>query len=368
MGVSGEGVYHARSAQTTERKPRLVSRRSFESPTNKPVLLKGLATGILCLMRPPQSQIENLGFLFEDSQGLLAAMGDHVDAEQTAEIVELFDKGLPPVTSQSALATMLGYNPGFVWSLLNRTSRHYRQFSLRKGDGFRDIDAPKVGLKAIQKWLSYHFQRSWQPIDNVYGFVPGKSHIKAAEKHLSAEWVFSVDIENFFPSISNDRVMQALTKLGYETETTKKNISQLVCLRLWLVQGAPTSPVLSNIVLDSADRQLAELSDRLEIRFTRYADDIVFSGRGDVPANLTEQVKEILVNDGWVLSKRKESLSALPERLKVHGLLVHGERLRLTKGYRNRIRAYKYLTGKDAIKAEDRKKIEGHLKYAELFE
>lgn len=58
----------------------------------------------------------------------------------------------------------------------------------------------------------------------------------------------------------------------------------------------------------------------------------------------------------------------LPNRLKVHGLLVHGEKVRLTKGYRNRIRAYKHLYGKDKIKDEDVKRIVGHITYASQVE
>jgi RNA-directed DNA polymerase len=315
-------------------------------------------------MRLPQPQLDAIGFLFDNPADQIHAMGKQCPFEEAEEIKRLFDLGLPPVTSPEALSVMLGYSPGFVWSLLNRTHRYYRHFLIPKGSGQRHIAAPRVALKAIQKWLSVHFQRTWQPSDNVFGFVPGRSHIDAASRHLSASWVYSVDIENFFPSVSIDRVQIALSGLGYRTEKSIATLSSVCCLRGHLVQGAPTSPLLSNMVLHDIDQKLASIAEGHNVVFTRYADDIVFSGRGEVPNDVLVAIKATIVGDGWVLADRKEELSSLPKRLKVHGLLVHGEKLRLTKGYRNRIRAYRHLSGRGKIAEDDQAKIAGHINYA----
>lgn len=319
-------------------------------------------------MRLPQPQLESVCFLFEAPSYLIQALGDECLPENADEIWRLYKRGLPPVTSQESLSVMFGYNPGFVWSLLNRTRRHYRHFEIPKGAGYREIEAPRVALKAIQKWLSHHFQRTWKPNKNVFGFVPGRSHIDAAAKHLSSDWVFSVDIENFFPSVSIQRVGEALRTIGYQTDQSVEILSALCCLDRHLVQGSPTSPILSNIVLQNVDQQLALIAAEGSFVFTRYADDIVLSGSGDVPHERLAQIKSVIADDGWTLSARKERLSESPNRLKVHGLLVHGEKLRLTKGYRNRIRAYRHLLKNEKISEEDLSRIKGHLNFASQVE
>lgn len=317
-------------------------------------------------MRLPQPQLGSRYFLFGKLSELIVAMGSECPPEEVDEMRRLDALKLPPVTSQDALAVMFGYNPGFVWSLINHTQRYYRRFSIPKGAGNkpRIIEAPRVALKAIQKWLSYHIQHVWVPNDCVFGFVPGRSHIDAAVKHLSAKWVYSVDIENFFPSVSRDRVRDALRSVGYMGEKSIEILSGLCCLNGHLVQGAPTSPVLSNIVLQNIDRKLTLIATENNFVFTRYADDIVFSGRGVISQEMQACIKSVITDDGWTLSERKEQLSQLPNRLKVHGLLVHGDKVRLTKGYRNRIRAYLHLLKNKKIKKSDLSKIKSHVNFA----
>lgn len=319
-------------------------------------------------MRLPQPQLESVCFLLKAPSELIKAMGNECLPAEADEIRRLCELGLPPVTSQESLSVIFGYNPGFVWSLLNRTRRHYRHFEIPKGAGPREIEAPRVALKAIQKWLSYHLQRAWEPNDNVFGFIPGRSHIDAAARHLSSGWIYSVDIENFFPSVTIQHVRRALRTIGYRTDDSVEILSTLCCLNHRLVQGSPASPVLSNIVLQNVDQQLSLIAAKGKFVFTRYADDIVISGIGDIPHETLTQIKSVVTDDGWTLSARKERLSESPNRLKVHGLLVHGEKLRLTKGYRNRIRAYRHLLKNEKIREEDLSRIKGHLNYASQVE
>lgn len=314
-------------------------------------------------MRLPQPQLETLCFLFETATDLIQAFGAECSADEAAEIRRLYDLKLPPITSIEALSLMLGYNPGFVMSLVFKTNRHYRHFEIKKGKGTRKIQAPKVGLKAVQKWISFHLQSKWAVPNCVYGFVPGRSHIDAASHHTQSDWIYSIDIENFFPSIPASRVRTALENIGYKADSLDI-VTPLTCYNGALSQGAPTSPIISNLVLNIVDQKLTELATANNITYTRYADDMVFSGTGDVPLETLNVIKKIVVDDGWKLSERKEELSKRPYRLKVHGLLVHGERVRLTKGYRNKIRAYKHLFELGKIKDTDIAKVSGHLNYS----
>jgi RNA-directed DNA polymerase len=301
-------------------------------------------------------------------QDLLLGMGSSCSSTEAEEISRLTVLGLPPVTSLEALAVVTGFNPGFLWSLQNRPDRQYRVFSIPKGKSFRQIEAPRVGLKFIQKWLSIHFEHKWKAHPAVHGFVKGRSHITAARVHLNARWVISVDLENFFPSTKIDTVEEALRKLGYKTDTSISILSSLLCFKRRLSQGAPTSPVISNIALSDIDDKISSIAQKCGARYTRYADDIVLSGTSNLPENIGLSIKNVFEETCWRLSERKTSMVQLPQRLKVHGLLVHGEKIRLTKGYRNKLRAFNHLLERDAVKADDVQKFKGHVNYSRQIE
>ena len=316
-------------------------------------------------MRLPHDLIENTAFMFTDADVLSTSVGLSKEDPEASLIRRYSAVGLPPVTSGPTLATMIGLNEGFVWSLVNRTRRHYRHFELPKGrGGMRQIHAPRVGLKIVQTWLAHHFQTAWRHHDNVYGFVRGRSHLHAAARHLGAEWIVSTDIEDFFPSVRVDRVCDALRMLGYGDPESIRLIARLCCLDGALTQGAPTSPVLSNIVLDNLDKRLSGYAASAGCTYTRYADDLVISGRGGEPDRILYTMQELLTADGWNIAEHKSSIDKAPRRLKVHGLLVHGSEIRLTKGYRNRIRAYRHLIQKNAVRNDDLDRIKGHLEFA----
>jgi hypothetical protein len=222
-------------------------------------------------------------------------------------------------------------------------------------------------LKVIQKWFGFHLAEALHFEDCVHGFVSGRSAVTAARVHCGARWVYSVDLENFFPSIPIARVVSALVTLGYPQHGADV-IAKLCSYGGQLSQGSPASPVLSNLVFRDTDSALISLATAQGIQFTRYADDITFSGRADVPAELQVTVPNILRTHGWTLSAGKERLSQQPRRLKVHGLLIHGSRPRLTKGYRNKIRAYRHLLANGKVSTTDMRRVCGHLSYADSIE
>ena len=103
-----------------------------------------------------------------------------------------------------------------------------------------------------------------------------------------------------------------------------------------------------------------------DIKVTRYADDIVFSGKNEFPKPLQDSIKTLFEQSFWNLNRDKEFFADVSkgQRLKVHGLLVMGDRVRLTKGYRNKIRAYKHLLEQGKVSKEYMPRILGHIHYA----
>lgn len=318
-------------------------------------------------MRLPLQLLESPLFLFSKVEELLEALGDASGEAEAAKIRTLSARGLPPVTSRHVLATMLGVNPGFVWSLANRPGRHYRTFDIPKGRGVRKITAPRVALKIIQKWLGYHLARAVPSLPHVYGFVPGRSHIGAAYIHRGAEWAISMDIASFFQTTPAALVRSSLMHLGYD-EAAADLLTSLTCYHGFLAQGAPSSPVLSNLCFAETDAALVRLSERYSCRITRYADDIVLSGRGSMPPSLRNELRLVFETTPWQLASEKESVQPIKGRIKIYGLVVRGPRVRTTKGYRNKLRAYAHILSKRGEQATDRHVLIGHLQYAQHVE
>lgn len=301
--------------------------------------------------------------LFTDIEPLLAALDADTREQDEESLRSLYAGGLPPVTSTRSLAVMFGYRPQFIGAMRRRPSRYYSVYSIRSGSKTRRIQAPRVAIKIIQKWFGFYFSRAIKLPPSVVGFVPGRSFIDAATKHCEKDWIYCTDISNFFQTTSQSLVVERLMKFGY-TESASRLLADLNCLSGALAQGSPASPVLANIAMQLVDNQLIHMAADIGATFTRYADDIVISGKGEPPEALAEQVASIFASTPWKLSARKTRLSRHPQMLKVHGLLVDKSRPRLSKGYRRRIRAIRHQLEKGGISEADMPSALGHLAYA----
>lgn len=317
-------------------------------------------------MRLPQHLLSNSFFQFSRIEEFLAALAGEINSAEETEIRRLHEMHLPAITSVEAISAAFGINPGLVWSLINKKEKYYRYFRIPKGKSFRVIQAPRIALKIIQKWISVRLVDAWTANECVYGFVSGRSHVDAADRHCGAEWVFSCDVENFFPSTPEAFVANALQNLGYD-EKSAKLIASLCCCDGGLAQGSPASPILSNICAASLDERMIKIRDKYACIYTRYADDIVFSGKGNFPEGLDKEVLSIFDKSPWKVCEAKTKKSIPPERLKIHGLLVDKDVPRLTKGYRNKIRAYRHMIRNGKI-TENESVIRGHIAYADFIE
>ncbi|MFD0892645.1 RNA-directed DNA polymerase [Luteolibacter ambystomatis] len=305
---------------------------------------------------------------FDSLHRLFLACGVEDNSSAASSLSALVEIGFPPIVSKATLGVLFGYSPRFIGAMCKNPDRYYRTFYLPKGNGkFRRIDAPRVALKVIQKWAGFHLANNLKLSPSVVGFIPKISAIDGAARHCSQDWVFSTDIENFFQTTAQSRVTQSLIKFGFPAEGAEL-FSKLSCLNGNLAQGAPCSPVLSNICFSEFDVLIENYSLDNELVYTRYADDIVISGRGNPPPDLENKILEIVTAAGWSISSSKTRFSRRPNRLKVYGLLVSGDVPRLTKGYRNRIRALRHLENSGKLSPESEDVALGHLSYAKSVE
>lgn len=302
-----------------------------------------------------------LYFSFQDREHAVRALEAALNVSETEALLRLSNRGLPPITSLHSLSVLTGYSPKFLGAIYANPHRYYRTFTIQSGKKYRTISTPRVALKLIQQWFGYHLSRAITWPEFVHGFVPGRSTISAAAVHCNARWVLSMDIRDFFRSTSQFRVSRALESLGYNPESIAI-LSTLTCLAGGLPQGAPSSPMLSNLCAAQLDDVLASIASSTHSRYTRYADDITFSGTDDYPDDLSARIETAICANGWLPAHEKTGIAKSPDPLRVLGLLVDRSTPRLSRKYLHKLRAMRHVL-KTHDTVNKRAKFMGHLAY-----
>ena len=202
-----------------------------------------------------------------------------------------------------------------------RTSvRRYINFSIpKKSGGERVISAPVPGLKSILFSLNTILQALYEPSKHAMGFVPGRSIVDNANIHLGQNYIYNIDLKDFFPSVDKSRIWKRLTlpPFGFSSEvadviaglcTMRLEVEGEEQVRYVLPQGAPTSPTLTNIICAKLDRQLGLLAKKNGMRYSRYADDITFSSMHYAYAQDGEFMRElndIIAQNRFTINEKK---------------------------------------------------------------
>ena len=160
-----------------------------------------------------------------------------------------------------------------------RTREQYTTFEIpKRSGGTRTIDAPPQPLKLLQAKLNKVFQLVYVPRSCVHGFVPGRSILSNARRHARRRMVFNLDLKDFFPSIYFWRVRGLFMARPYDVgEEAATALAQICCFGERIPQGAPSSPIISNMLCSRLDGQLDRLARKNGCAYTRYADDLTFS-------------------------------------------------------------------------------------------
>lgn len=194
---------------------------------------------------------------------------------------------LKAVNSISELADLLKYKASALAFLLHKlpAQQKYSTFSIpKKSGGVRTIQAPEERLKLLQRRVANLLNDCLVEIEKdlpspAHGFKPDRSIFTNAAAHLGRRYVFNVDLEDFFPSIHFGRVFGLLQKSDHFSlqPMIARSLANIVCHEAKLPQGAPSSPVVSNLIARMLDVQLARLAKLNKLTYSRYADDLTFS-------------------------------------------------------------------------------------------
>ena len=252
----------------------------------------------------------------------------------------------------------------------NHVFHRYHQFQIKKkSGGFRQITAPRnQSFMMLLQSLNEVLKAIYTPSNHAMGFTEKRSVVTNAAVHKNQNYIFNIDLKDFFPSIEQGRVMKRLTLAPFNfSPQIALLISGLCSMRVKrehpietkqhdldkqfmyvLPQGAPTSPIITNMICDTLDRRLAGLAKRFGTRYTRYADDITFSSMHNIYSGSGEFIKElirIINTQGFAINDAKTRLQKRGSRQEVTGLIV-SDKLNVTKKYVREIRSLLYIWDK----------------------
>jgi RNA-directed DNA polymerase len=284
----------------------------------------------------------------------LASSGRPPLSRPTSDIVRLFANlhdrrdvaNLLEISERHLRWVLYGLQPDF----------RYRVFSIAKrSGGNREIASPHILLANVQRRLRYVLALVYMPRDSAHGFIQGRSILTNALNHTDKALVLNLDLENFFPSINFGRVRGMFMSRPYGLPAAAATIlAQICCDGQALPQGAPTSPIVSNMICVKMDGDLQKLAKRHRCTYSRYADDITLSTtqkhfpRGIATPHsenwthndvtLGEDLSNIIRSNGFSVNLKKVRLQFESHHQEVTGLTVN-QTPNVSRKYVRQIRA-----------------------------
>lgn len=264
------------------------------------------------------------------------------------------------------LCLLLGLESSYVASIINAPEAHYRDFKIPKhSGGYREITAPYYTMKFVQSWIFRNILRK-QPVHPcAHGFVQHKSIITNVKYHLDGQYMLKLDIKDFFPSIPKGWIIQIFRNMGYE-RMVALYLASICCYDEALPQGAPTSPVLSNIVCRQMDKRLYNLAKRFNLNYTRYADDIAFSGDSISP-RVIQYVSDIISECGFSVNTEKLRLYGPEDKKILTGIQLKNGGIRLPRNKRREYKKNLYYAMRYGIDATMNQEMKASSAFAKLL-
>jgi len=257
---------------------------------------------------------------------------DNIDlsanSEQTKKFLKrqtnyFIDNDLPVLFDQVQIKQLFNIDNSFT------IDKYINKYEIKKRNGnTRTIYQPYVKLKKIQSWILKNILNKITISSSAHAYVKGKSIISNAKTHFYPNkrfWLLSMDISNFFDTITFDSIKKTFEKIGY-SESVSWYLASLCSVNNNLVQGFPTSAAISNIIFESLDKIFNEYSKTKDICYSRYADDLFFSSTNKITSEELKELKGFITKKisevGFLINDKKTNFYSYDDVKKVTGLVI----------------------------------------------
>ncbi|WP_272525735.1 retron St85 family RNA-directed DNA polymerase [Providencia sp. PROV196] len=230
---------------------------------------------------------------------------------------------LPIIESVEDLSYLMRLPKETIIKFSTKNDKYYHKIEMvKKNGGIRLIESPIKELKAIQRWILRNILDKLSPSVYAKGFIKNKSILDNAKPHEGNQYILNLDLKDFFNNIKASYVYTIFKSIGYQS-----NIAFILtsfCTKGgYLPQGAPTSPALSNFVCLRLDYRISTYCKKRALSYTRYADDLCISGNKIHTLQKSSYlIKEILLDEGFIINIKKEKFLGPKVRREVTGLTV----------------------------------------------
>ena len=298
--------------------------------------------------------------------------------QRSSDAAKLNQLGLPVLSTPAELAAALGLTiPRLRWLAFHTdvaTRTHYVRFTVpKKSGGTRTLSAPHKTLGQAQRWVFHNILTRLPVDDAAHGFAKGRSILSNALPHVGRAVLVNLDLADFFPSVHFPRVRSVFARLGYSgavatllallcTECPRREVRYdgktyfVATGPRGLPQGACTSPALANQVARRLDRRLGGLARKLNLAYTRYADDLTLSSAQPMAERigyLMARVRHIAQDEGFTVNEKKSRVLKRNAAQVVTGLVVNDKPTLRRKDIR-RLRAILHRAAKEGLDKQNR--------------
>lgn len=256
-------------------------------------------------------------------------------------VTRMQSSGVPPLFELRHISKILAIDEELLVRMVNRTDQFYRDFEiLKRRGGIRCISVPAPTLLYVQRWIASEVLSTQEVHDAAHGFVKGRSVVSNANVHKDSKSILKMDIKDFFPSIQLKRVIKVFLSLGYPVGVSFF-LASLCCNKKALPQGAATSPVLSNLIAGRLDKALTTYAHEHGLLYSRYADDLVFSGKKVEKVDIT-RISFLINRYDFKVNKDKTQLLLEGRKRIITGISVFDGKLNLPRKTRRDIQSQVY--------------------------
>lgn len=242
-----------------------------------------------------------------------------------------------------------------LYGISNNIDLNYEEIIIKKKNkNLRYLNEPSPILKSIQKRILKNVLEEKMISKCAYAYKKGLSTILNAKSHVGCKVILKLDIENFFDNINFYKVYNSCFNENLYPKKLGMLLTNLCVYNDRLPQGSPTSGYISNIVLRNFDCNIDAYCKDKNINYTRYSDDMTFSGDFDI-RKLIKYVNELLYKERFRLNKSKIKVVLNTTRQQVTGIVVN-EKINLSKNYKRKIRQEVYYILKYGVKSHIEKR------------
>jgi len=259
----------------------------------------------------------------------------------TTEIIKLNMLGLPVVQSLDDFSVQTHISKYTIYQLSFNSDKYYKTYEIPKKSGKkRTICQPSKKLKGLQSWILVNILNKIQVSSSCKGFRKGSSTYDNALPHKGANTVLNMDLKDFFPTVNSTQVYNTFKTIGYN-KLVATIFTNICTYNDSLPQGSPCSPMLANLSAWTLDLRIQGYVGKRGINYTRYADDLSFSGLNPSKVvKIIPMINEIVTDENFKINKDKTRITGSARAKIVTGLVINDESIGIGK------QKYKYLRAK----------------------